>query len=135
MSQLAVCPHCQKPGLSIRTHGLYSRGWPAVCRECQGLAYDRPHGIVTTLRFFFELFSVPLFFAFLLMFPRTVIYGALASIPLLIAYWWFQPGWGRERIPPFRPITREASHRSRQLTLLAIFTSIAAVVLFASFRR
>ncbi len=37
----------------------YSRGWPAICRDCRGLAYDRPHGIVTALWFIVAWLGIP----------------------------------------------------------------------------
>jgi hypothetical protein len=86
MNEIAPCPHCGQPGIIVESRRYYSRGWPATCRECGALAYDRPHGIVVTLLFFCDLLAAPLLLLLWILFPRTFCIVALLSVPLFIIY-------------------------------------------------
>ena len=60
MNEPPICPHCHRPGIFVGARTYYSRGWPATCRACGALAYDRPHGIVTALSFILTCLDIPL---------------------------------------------------------------------------
>jgi hypothetical protein len=115
--KLEVCPHCGTAGIFVGVRTYYSRGWPAKCRECGGLAYDRPHGVFVALGCIPELWIVPLsmgIFAAGLAYPRTTSVAILASIPALVVYWW----WHRHDSPVarFRSISAQSSRRSRWMS-------------------
>ena len=138
MNETATCPHCGQLGIVVSRFYYsrgFSRGWPATCRKCGALAYDGPHGIVTSLGCLFDLLGVPLFFVLLVLFPGTVSVALLSAIPFLIFYWWRHRGQSRTE-KPFRPISPESSLLSRRLTYLAILAALVAfgVFLFAAFR-
>jgi hypothetical protein len=125
MSEDALCPHCQRPGIVIGSRRYFSRGWPASCRDCGALSYDRPHGIVICLRFIFELFAVPLLVLVWILFPGTFKIFALSAILILVIYGWRQRGRPRPRsTPTFRPVSAESSRLSRRLTYVAILVAL-----------
>lgn len=136
MNETATCPHCGQHEIVIGANRYFNRGWPATCRACGALAYDRPHGAVTTLLFLFDLLAAPLLVLVWVLFPGTFSFVALSSIPFLILYWWRQRG--RPQLSrQFRPITADGSRLSRRLTYLAILVAAAAVGVFliVAFRR
>ena len=125
MDEFASCPRCGRPGLIVGSRRYYSRGWPATCRECGSLAYDRPHGIVATFRFFLDLLAAPLLVLAMVFIPATFSIVAILSVPFFVFHWWRHRGRPR-RAPQFHSISPEDSRVSRRLTYLAILIAFAS---------
>lgn len=131
MSELAVCPACGKHGISVGARSYYSRGWPAKCRECGTLAYDRPHGRAAAfgclLGLFRELMIFPILAACIFFPWAVVIGGILILIPAVIFYRRYR----RRRPEPatrFRSITPEESHRAYLRAFAAYIAVLVGVV-------
>jgi len=138
--QLVVCPACGKPGIFVGARSYYSRGWPAKCRACGGLAYDRPHGpaaafgcLLGPLR---ELMIFPILAACIL-FPWAVVIGILILIPAVIFYRRYRRG-RPEPVTRFRSITPEESHRAYLrafATYLAVLVGVVVALIWAAHAR
>ena len=135
MNEAIICPHCDRPGIVTGSSRYFSRGWPATCRQCGALAYDRPHGVLAALPFLSEFIVAPILCFGLVLFPRTFSIVALSAVVLLIVHWLRQRGRPRP-IHRFHPISPASSRRSRRLTYVAIFIALTAfgLAVASSFR-
>ena len=125
--RLPFVPIVVGPASSLVPAGDYSRGWPATCRECGALAYDRPHGFVRALHFLSELLAVPILVLVWARFPRFFSVIAVFTVAFFIY------SYVRKHSQPcpattFRPISPASSRLSRRLTYLAILVVVALVV-------
>src|SRR5690242_11061056 len=133
MASLVICPSCGKQGIVVSGRTYYSRGWPAKCRECGGLAYDRPHGPWAALGCLGEIAKELLPYAFIgavAAFPRTVGIASLILIPAAIVYWRRRPQTAAPSTR-FRCISLEQSQRSRHLAYVRYLAMLVAVIAFA----
>jgi len=137
VSELAVCPACGKRGISVGPRSYYSRGWPAKCRECGGLAYDRPHGPAAAfgclLSALPEVLAVPILVV-CVAFPRIAVIGILILIPAVIVYRRYRCG-RPESVTRFRSITPEESHRAycrAFATYLAVLVGVVVALIWAA---
>jgi hypothetical protein len=134
MSEFAQCPHCLKPGIMVAGSSYYSRGWPAKCRECGGLAYDR----------FFanQLRRIPFEFVWLVMGSTfVVVLMKFARLPYWLALVIYMIGgfflsrWMQRRRSgralEFRPVTAEESQRSRRQTYAVLLLPVVVAVIWA----
>jgi hypothetical protein len=123
----AICPACGQAGIVIAPNGRYSRGWPAKCRDCGALVYDRPHALVGAARTLIRLLLTPLLLAVLIFFPRTLWVAAAAVIVFVVI--WNRRNLGRPRPETnFHVISAGNSRLSRRLTSLSILIVLAVVL-------
>jgi hypothetical protein len=124
-----ICPHCKKRGIFVSVRRYYSRGWPAVCRECGGLSYDRPFGIwclsgnltLTGVLLYFVAMAGPWWL------KGLIFSGVLA---LIVWIWRIHQ---REKSATFRPITPRSSRVSRQVFLGGLLAAFVFAILLSWF--
>jgi hypothetical protein len=131
MNEAIICPHCDRPGIVTGSSRYFSRGWPATCRQCGALAYDRPHGVLAAFSFLSEFIVAPILCLGLILFPRIFSVVVLSAIVFLIVRWLRQRG--RPPIHRFHAISPDSSRHSRRLTYFAIFVVLAAFGLAVAF--
>jgi uncharacterized membrane protein len=124
MDDAGICPHCEKAGIFIGARTYYSRGWPARCRECGGLSFDRSRDEFGCL---YELILWTIVVGLLALGSAIAVQVIVVlAISFLIYYWW-RSRTRPKPITPFRPISAEASRRSRILTYVSLMCSVALV--------
>ena len=125
MDDIETCPHCKKPGILVSSRRYYSRGWPAVCRECGGLSYDKMGCLSGCL---VEIVS-PLILLYFLAAPWWI--DCAIVFALIAAVAWAR-GKDREGAAArFRPITPEKSRFSRRVDLMMVVGAVACAILLA----
>jgi hypothetical protein len=131
MDEFDICPHCGKPGILESPRSYYSRGWPAVCRECGRLSYDRPHGMGRLFALLVEIGRPLLLLCFLI--APWWLKGAILAVGVA-AVLLIRRGHGREKpASRFRRITPEKSRMSRRVTLSMALATFGFAILLAWF--
>jgi hypothetical protein len=126
MDELEICPHCGKRGIFDSPRRYYARGWPAVCRECGGLSYDRRGclfellikigGLVFALCFLAELWQL---------------IGVILAVVIAAAILMRRSQPSEKFVTRFRPITPEKSRMSRRVSLSMALAAFVGAILLA----
>lgn len=125
MEHFATCPHCGQTGIAVGANRYHSRGWPAQCRACGGLAYDRPHALRIALELALNVIGPPLLVLCWVLVPWT--FPVCAALGIAFVGWrWWQHRRIEFRRPAslFYPISPGSSLLSRRLTYLAIVAAV-----------
>jgi hypothetical protein len=131
MDELDICPHCGKAGIFVSARSYYSRGWPAVCRECGGLSYDRPHGMSRFFEFLLEYIRPLLLLGFVV--APWWLEGAILAVVGISVFLIVRVQRRRKGASRFNPITPEKSRMSRRVTLSMVLAAFVFAILFALF--
>jgi hypothetical protein len=127
---VVACPHCQGVGITEPARSRSSRGWPAVCQLCGEFSYNRSRALRVGL-FILADAIVPGLVLFLWFAGQRALAIGICASALLVGFLvarWPDP-------PIMRPVTREQSRVSRNLTyagllvLLAVFAAAFVYVL------
>jgi hypothetical protein len=127
---IVACPHCQGVGITEHARSRSSRGWPAVCQLCGELSYNGSRALRVGLGILAGSIAPGLVLFLWFAGQRAFAIGICASV-LLVGF--LVARWADPRV--MRPVTREQSRVSRNLTyaglvvLLAVFAAAFVYVL------